>query len=180
MKLPPLSLSAPILCPRCDTPATLADHCIHCALNLRQCGNCRGVAGPFDRYCGFCGFELLRGSRRSPLWRLWVLLALVPLAAGLGYGIWVARVPVAAGQAVTAAIRPTPKPETRAYRAPSLGFSYAIPRDWNAIDYTRSADPARGLPFIAVAKNSADQALAQDAKGELVGARPQAAAGTSA
>lgn len=174
MKLPPLSLSAPILCPRCDTPATLADHCIQCALQLRQCGNCRGVAGPFDRYCGFCGFEMLRGVRRSPLWRLWLLLALVPLAAGLGYGVWVARVPLVASQAVTAAVRPTPVPETKPYRAPSLGFNYAVPRDWNAIDYTRTADPAQGLPFVAVSRNPGDQALAQDSRGELLTTRPQA------
>ena len=61
--------------------------CAHCALQLHQCGNCRGVAGPFDRYCGFCGHELVRGERRRPWWRLWLLAALIPLIAGLIYGI---------------------------------------------------------------------------------------------
>jgi hypothetical protein len=173
MKLPPLGLGAPLLCPRCDTPATLADHCIHCALHLRQCGNCRGIAGPFDRYCGFCGFEMLRGERRSPLWRLWLLLALVPLAAGLGYGVWVARLPVAATGAVTAAVRPTPTPETKAYAAQSLGFNYAIPKDWTSIDYTRSADATRAFPFVVAARNQADQALAQEARGQVAAARTQ-------
>jgi predicted amidophosphoribosyltransferase len=87
MKLPPLTLVAPSLCPRCDQPAMLPDYCIHCGLQLRQCGNCRGIAGPFDRYCGFCGHELIRGQRRSPLWRLWLLVALIPLVAGIVYGI---------------------------------------------------------------------------------------------
>jgi hypothetical protein len=52
MKLPPLALTAPTLCPRCDAPSGLAELCLQCALQLRQCGNCHGVAGPFDRYCG--------------------------------------------------------------------------------------------------------------------------------
>ena len=175
MKLPPLGLGAPMLCPRCDTPATLAEHCIHCALHLRQCGNCRGVAGPFDRYCGFCGFEMLRGERRSPLWRLWVLLALVPLAAGLGYGVWVARLPVAATGAVSAVVRPTPTPESKAYAAQSLGFNYAIPKDWSSIDYSRAADPSNAFPFVVVARSQADQAVAQEGRGQVVSSRPQSA-----
>ncbi len=97
MKLPPLALVAPSLCPRCDQPAPpLAGNedvrCEHCSLQLHRCGNCNGVAGPFDRYCGFCGYELVRGTQRPPWWRLWLLLALVPLLAGLGYGILAARI----------------------------------------------------------------------------------------
>ena len=92
MKLPPLALVAPSLCPRCDQPAMLVDsgedaRCGHCGLQLHQCGSCRGVAGPFDRYCGFCGHEMVRGESRPIWWRLWLLAALVPLAAGLIYGI---------------------------------------------------------------------------------------------
>jgi hypothetical protein len=92
MKLPPLALVAPSLCPRCDQPAMLVDRdgearCAHCGLQLHQCANCRGVAGPFDRYCGFCGHEMVRGAARPLWWRLWLLAALVPLAAGLIYGI---------------------------------------------------------------------------------------------
>ncbi len=68
MKLPPLALVAPSLCPRCDQPAMVVmDH---------------------SRYCGFCGHELVRGLDRPIWWRLWLLAALVPLAAALTGGIW--------------------------------------------------------------------------------------------
>ena len=87
MKLPPLALTAPTLCPRCDAPSGLAELCLQCALQLRQCGNCHGVAGPFDRYCGFCGHEMVQGEARPLWWRLWYLAALIPLAGGLIYGI---------------------------------------------------------------------------------------------
>ena len=45
------------------------------------------MAGPFDRYCGFCGHEHVRGEDRAPWWRLWFLVALVPLAAALVSGV---------------------------------------------------------------------------------------------
>ena len=61
--------------------------CAHCGLQLHRCASCHGVAGPFDRYCGFCGHELVRGADRPPWWRLWFLAALIPLGAGLIYGI---------------------------------------------------------------------------------------------
>jgi hypothetical protein len=173
MKMPPLALSAPTLCPRCDSASGLADFCLQCSLQLRQCGNCHGVAGPFDRHCGFCGFELLRGARRSPVWRLWLLIALVPLAAGLGYGAWVARLPMAATQAVGSALRPAPTPELRPYQSQRLHVAYAIPRDWQAIDYTRSSDAGRSMPFVVVAKAPSDQQAVSDARGDLVSARPQ-------
>src|SRR5712691_11169599 len=73
MKLPPLALVAPSLCPRCG-------------LQLHRCGSCHGVAGPFDRYCGFCGHELVRGEERAPYWRLWMLAGLIPLIVGLVSG----------------------------------------------------------------------------------------------
>jgi hypothetical protein len=174
MKMPPLALSAPTLCPRCDAPSGLADFCLQCALQLRQCGNCHGVAGPFDRHCGFCGFELLRGARRSPVWRLWLLIALVPLAAGLGYGAWVARLPMAATQAVGSAVHPAPAQQLRPYQSQRLHLAYGIPREWGAIDYTRSSDAGRTMPFVIVARAPSDQQAASDAKGDLVAARPQA------
>ncbi len=92
MKLPPLALVAPSLCPRCDQPAMVLDRyedqrCAHCGLQLHRCDRCHGVAGPFDRYCGFCGHELVRGELRSPLWRLWILVALIPMLAALVSGI---------------------------------------------------------------------------------------------
>jgi predicted amidophosphoribosyltransferase len=92
VKLPPLALVAPSLCPRCDQPAMVLaqseeGRCAHCAMQLHKCGSCRGTAGPFDRFCGFCGHELVRGEKRPAWWRLWFLVALVPLAVGLIYGI---------------------------------------------------------------------------------------------
>lgn len=98
MKLPPLALVAPSLCPRCDQPAMLLNHsseeerCAHCGLQLHQCARCRGVAGPFDRFCGFCGYEMVQGERRPLWWRLWFLAALLPVALGLAYGIAQAQV----------------------------------------------------------------------------------------
>lgn len=97
MKLPPLALVAPSLCPRCDQPAMILNHgeesrCAHCSLQLHQCGACRGIAGPFDRYCGFCGHEMVRGVARPLWWRLWFLAALVPLIGGLIYGIIQAQI----------------------------------------------------------------------------------------
>jgi len=80
VKLPPVALTAPTLCPRCDAPALVAgpiltvDACARCTLHLRQCGRCHGVAGPFDQYCGFCGFEIIRQGRGA-LWRAWPLAA---------------------------------------------------------------------------------------------------------
>jgi len=98
MKLPPLALIAPRLCPRCDHPAMVMNHsseevrCAHCGLQLHQCSRCRGVAGPFDRYCGFCGYEMVQGTNRPMWWRLWFLAALLPVALGLIYGIVQAQV----------------------------------------------------------------------------------------
>ncbi len=94
MKLPPVALTAPTLCPRCDAPALVTgpiltiDACARCTLRLRQCGRCHGVAGPFDQYCGFCGFEMTQPGR-APLWRAWPL-ALVALAAVLGLVVYLA------------------------------------------------------------------------------------------
>ena len=92
MKLPPLALVAPSLCPRCDQPAMVVDRyddqrCAHCGLQLHRCDRCHGVAGPFDQYCGFCGHELVRGELRAQWWRLWMLVALVPMLAALVSGI---------------------------------------------------------------------------------------------
>ena len=61
--------------------------CAHCGLQLHQCSRCRGIAGPFDRYCGFCGFEMVQGEQRPLWWRLWFLVALLPLVVALVAGI---------------------------------------------------------------------------------------------
>jgi hypothetical protein len=86
LKLPPVALTAPTLCPRCDTPALgsgallALDHCAKCTLQLRQCGRCHGVAGPFDRYCGYCGYEIVRPRTSPEVLRLLLLAAAVPVA----------------------------------------------------------------------------------------------------
>ena len=171
MKLPPMALTAPSLCPRCDAPAIMTDHCIQCALQLRQCGNCQGIAGPFDRYCGFCGHELILGDRRSPIWRLWLLAALVPLALGILVGVEGWGVPVT--RAVThgvGAAEPTPNPSSLAtYRSRALAFTYAVPKDWTPTDYSVNG----ALPFVIVSRISADAPKAADLKGSLVELKPQ-------
>jgi uncharacterized paraquat-inducible protein A len=88
VKLPPVALTAPTLCPRCDAPALVAgpiltiESCARCTLQLRQCGRCHGVAGPFDRYCGFCGFEMTRPGRGA-LSRAWPLAVAAAAAAAV-------------------------------------------------------------------------------------------------
>jgi predicted amidophosphoribosyltransferase len=61
--------------------------CAHCGLQIHQCPRCRGVAGPFDRYCGFCGYEMVHGERRPLWWRLWFLVLLLPLLSALAGGV---------------------------------------------------------------------------------------------
>jgi predicted RNA-binding Zn-ribbon protein involved in translation (DUF1610 family) len=167
MRLPPVGLVAPTLCPRCDTPTASeegqhVDRCPGCGLQLRWCGNCRGVASPFDRYCGFCGFELVRGSRRSPLWRAWLLVALVPLVAGLGYGVWSAHL-------LDLVLRPTSTPPPPAisagHRSPGLGLRYAAPFGWTVIDY--SSGPGQALPLVVMSRNPLDQSAAVQGGGDL-------------
>jgi uncharacterized paraquat-inducible protein A len=94
VKLPPVALTAPTLCPRCDAPALASgpilsvDSCSRCTLRLRQCGRCHGVAGPFDQYCGFCGFEMTRPGHGA-LRRAWPL-ALVAVAVVLALAVYLA------------------------------------------------------------------------------------------
>ena len=174
MKLPPAALTAPSLCPRCDSPAIMTDYCIQCTLPLRRCGSCQGVAGPFDRYCGFCGYELLRGERRAPIWRLWLLAALIPLAAGLAVGVSPLSAPLAKRvQTIVGASTPAPG-TTTTLRSDALAFTYTYPKDWTAADDTR-ADPARQIPFVVVTKVGADQSRVLDAKGDLLQVKPQGA-----
>lgn len=152
----------------------MTDYCIQCTLPLRRCGSCQGVAGPFDRYCGFCGYELVRGSRRAPLWRLWLLAALVPLAAGLAIGVSPLAAPVSRG--VQTIVRPTPPPgSTMTLRSDVLAFTYAIPREWIAADDNRASDPGRQIPFLVVTKVGGDQSRVLDARGDLLALRPVAA-----
>jgi hypothetical protein len=76
---------------------------------------------------------------------------------------------------VGAAVRPAPTADLHAYQSQSLRLAYAIPREWNAIDYTRSSDAGRSMPFVVVAKVAGDQQPAVQSGGNLVEARPQAA-----
>ncbi len=158
-------LGAPTLCPRCDM-ATLGergeqvDQCPHCSLQLRWCGNCRGVAGPFDRFCGFCGFELIRGRRTGSIRRAWALVAAIPLAAGLVYGVSVAvaRHPERPQSAIPASL-------ARSYRSPALAIAYAVPQDWMVVDY--ASDGGISTPYVVISQSSTDQALATDAHADL-------------
>lgn len=174
MKLPPAALTAPSLCPRCDSPAIMVDYCIQCTLPLRRCGSCQGVAGPFDRYCGFCGYELVQGERRAPIWRLWLLAALIPLAAGLAIGVSPLSAPFAKRvQTIVGVSTPAPG-TTTTLRSDALAFTYTYPKDWTAADDTR-ADPGRQIPFVVVTKVGGDQSRVLDAKGDLLQVKPQGA-----
>lgn len=91
-----MALTAPTLCPRCDAPALgvgallALDHCGKCTLQLRQCGRCHGVAGPFDRYCGYCGYEVVRPRTSPELIRLLLVAAAVVVLAALAVIVLVA------------------------------------------------------------------------------------------
>lgn len=163
MKLPPAALTAPSLCPRCDSPAIIIDYCIACTLPLRRCGSCRGVAGPFDRYCGFCGYELVRGARRMPIWRLWLLAAMIPLLAGIAFGLspYSAGVGERVGTLVGAAAAPAPSP---AAHDAVVGVGYTAPAGWAAGDQGS---------MLVVAKWPPDAARIAPAQGDLLAAGVQ-------
>jgi hypothetical protein len=176
VKVPPAALTAPSNCPRCDAPALYSDHCSSCGLQLAQCGACRGIAGPFDRYCGFCGHDLAVGQLRSPVLRLWLLLAIIPTAGALilltifGGTAAVSRV----GQLVLRPVeQASPVPShgpLRALRSQNLHVEYTVPSDWVGYDY--SLDRTAPLPLIVVSKFSLDGASFGDTKGDILAARP--------
>lgn len=174
MRLPPQALTAPALCPRCDAPATLPDHCIQCGLPLRRCPRCQGVAGPFDRYCGFCGHDMVDAAEPSPAWRLWLLVALVPIIAGIAFGLSPYSQDVA--RRVGGIVGGTPAPSVpagfTALRTESLGFTYAAPSNWTAADLSR-ADATPKLPEVLVTSVFSDQQkLVADGRADLVAATP--------
>jgi len=172
-----MALTAPTLCPRCDAPATIPDHCIQCALPLRQCGACRGVAGPFDRHCGFCGFELIRARRRAGAWRLWLIAALVPLLVGLGYGAWSTGLAAQLLRGRGPTLTPSASsPAGVLYQAPLLGFEYSLPAQWaEPVDFSRAIPPQVAVPFVFAAENGADLNPAAALGGDLVLDHPSAA-----
>ena len=172
MKTQQAGLAAPTLCPRCDASAPAvngerpADRCPVCSLQLSWCGNCRGVAGPFDRFCGFCGFELIRGEPRSRLWRLWQVALLALLAAGLGYGLWAAGVPSALVGGVRALLSPpaTSVEPSAGYGNRVLAVGYSVPGDWAAIDLSAGASPQ---PIVVLSRSPLDRSAAADSGGDL-------------
>jgi hypothetical protein len=179
VKLPPVALTAPTLCPRCDAPALYEDHCSNCGLQLGVCGACRGVVGPFDRYCGFCGHDLSAGELRSPVWRFWLLVAMVPMVAALVVGAAFFGGPVAAqvGKIVfqpRPAATPTPTNSSTLYRSPTLKLVYAIPADWpQPGDYTKS--PTTPLQLVVASRVLADDAAFGATKGDILAAKPAGA-----
>jgi hypothetical protein len=178
VKLPPIALTAPTLCPRCDAPALYEDRCTGCGLQLGKCGACQGVAGPFDRYCGFCGHDLAAGEVRSGVWRLWLLVAMVPMIAVLVIGATFFGGP-AATQLGKFVFRPQPtsapaaSPATKLYRSPNLHLVYAVPPDWTPSDYTLSTTSP--LKEVVVVRMVADSAGFGSTKGEALAAKPAGA-----
>ena len=165
-------LAAPTLCPRCDASAPAVngerptDRCPACSLQLSWCGNCRGVAGPFDRFCGFCGFELIRGEPRSRLWRLWQVALVALLAAGLGSGLWAAGVPSALGSAVRGLLSPVPTSNepSAGYESRTLGVQYSVPGDWAASDLSTTVSTQQ---VVVLSRSPLDRSPAADSGGDL-------------
>jgi hypothetical protein len=167
MKLPPLALTAPSLCPRCDAPAMFVDECAQCALPLRQCPSCLGVAGPFDRYCGFCGNELVLGRRPAVATRLWLLAGLLPILVALGIGL------SPLGQAAVRGVTGRGAPPISAAVHPNLtdralGFSAVAPAGWS---YTPGVSASLG----ALTSTSADSGIPAAGPGGLLTASPKGA-----
>lgn len=178
MRLPPQALTAPALCPRCDAPATLPDHCIQCALPLRRCARCQGVAGPFDRYCGFCGHDMVEGADRALAWRLWLLAALVPILLGIAYGLspYSQTVGRQVGGLVGGGATPGPPGGFVIQRSDTLGVSYAVPAAWIAADLS-APDSTTKLPVVLLTKVFSDQQrLVADGKADLLTAVPNGSA----
>jgi hypothetical protein len=178
VKLPPVALTAPTLCPRCDAPALYEDRCTSCGLQLSVCGACHGVAGPFDRFCGFCGHDLTAGELRSPVWRFWLLVAMIPMIATLVVGATVFGGPTATRIGKLVFPGPTASPtapaiSTKLYRSPALRLVYSVPPDWTPSDYTLS--PATPLQEVVVARISADLATFGSTKGDVLAAKPAGA-----
>ena len=180
MKLPPIALTAPTLCPRCDAPALYEDRCSSCSLQLAKCGACQGVAGPFDHYCGFCGHDLAVGEVRSPAWRFWLLVAMIPMIAALVIGATFFGGP-AASQVGRFVFRPAPSAPpgisgtgTKLFRSPSLHLVYSVPADWPPpSDYTLSTTTP--LQQVVVARFLADNGAYGATRGDLLAATPMGA-----
>ena len=129
-----------------------------------------GVAGPFDRYCGFCGHELLLGEKRSPVWRLWLLIALIPLAAGIGFGVSpLSSTVVGAVGRIVAATAPAAGSSSR--QSAGLGLGYTLPSGWTATDAS-AAVGAASVPLVVAGRSPGDISRAIDARGDSFAFRP--------
>ncbi len=180
MKLPPAALTAPSLCPRCDSPAMYADRCGHCGLQLRTCPACRGVAGPFDRFCGFCGHDLFLEEKPTPVRRLWLLVAVIPLAAALAFGVSPLSAPIATQithlltlSGPPAVTLPSVTPAGKLLQSKNLKLSYLAPTDWSGFDYTLST--IKPLPMVVLARLQADAPRVAGVDGDIIRTRPSAA-----
>lgn len=158
-----------------------ADHCGHCGLQLGLCPACRGVAGPFDRFCGFCGHDLFLEDKPTPARRLWLVVAVIPLAAALAFGISPLSAPLAsqithllAGAGPAAVVLPTAAPSAgKQLLSRNLKLNYSIPNDWSGFDYTLSA--IKPLPILVVARLQADAPRVADVDGDIIRTRPSGA-----
>lgn len=121
------------------------------------------MAGPFDRFCGFCGHELVLGQKRSRARRLWLLAGLVPILAGLAVGVSPIGQQAVRGVAANhplAAARPTITDR-------SVGFSAAAP-GWTLQDLSVS-----GRPVAVLFSDPSDAPAAAGSPAALVTARPK-------
>jgi len=178
VKLPPAALTAPSLCPRCDAPAMYLDRCGSCELPLRQCAACQGVAGPFDRFCGFCGHDLSTGEARSGAWRLWLVVAMIPLLAGIGFGISPLSQPLATKVAAVISRPAQPQPSPTAspgknWRSQNLRVQYTLPKDWSGFDY--SLDKSNPQKLVVVARMQSEATPVAQASGDLLSVKPSGA-----
>lgn len=166
MKLPPLAIAAPTLCPRCDQPSLAADHCSRCRLELRSCPACAGVAGPFDRFCGYCSRELVAPPGRPLPGYLGVAVAVVPVAALLVLGLtrlYTAphtSAPGRQGSGLTT---------TQSQR---LRFQFGVPHGWVMYDYSR-LEPDLAQPMVVTSTLESDNAQAVGAAANLAAFEPK-------
>jgi hypothetical protein len=151
------------------------DRCGSCELPLRQCQACQGVVGPFDRFCGFCGHDLSAGDARPSTWRLWLLVAMIPLIAGIVFGISPMSGTLAT-RITQAVFRPVPSPAPspspiagKTLRSQNLKVVYVVPTDWSGFDYSLASKPQK---LVVVTRIQSDANKVADLGGDLTGAKP--------
>jgi hypothetical protein len=95
--------------------------------------------------------------------------ALVPLAAGLVFGISPLALQAGILSGFVGSAQPTPSGDLHALRSVNLGFTYLSPSDWNATDYSLAQT---SQPFVVVSRLDADRLTAATLGGELTTAKP--------